>query len=109
MVRCGAGSVVLAFFSKQGCYSRSEKTSQKLDDTEVPTASLRDLQQSVLKLRNDLRSLPLDSSNSVSTDRATQALANVSLIQVPQSMKMTGANVSSPPEETEEMVNRNTT
>lgn len=84
--RYGAGSVVLAFFSKQGCYSRTEAKTQRLGDTEVPTESLRDLQKAITKLRNDVRTLPSDSSISISVDEAQRALSNVSFVQMPSSV-----------------------
>lgn len=84
--RYGASSVVLAFFAKNGCYSRSEERVQKMDDTEVPTSSLRNLQNSVTKLRADIRQLPQDSI--VSTEHAQHALSEVSFVQIPPIAKV---------------------
>lgn len=90
--------MVLAFFSKNGCYSRSEATTQKLGDSEVPTESLRDLQKAVMKLRNDVRTLPSDASISISIDEAQRALSNVSFVQIPSSVKDETEPMSRAPE-----------
>lgn len=76
---------MLAFFAKKGCNSRSTERVQKLGDTEVPTASLKRLQQSVSQLRTDIRKVPLDGS--ISTRDAEKALADVSFIEIPPSAK----------------------
>lgn len=79
--RYGATSMGLAYYARHGCTPRADTPVQKLGDTGVPTDDLQRLSAAVLKLRADIRQLPVDGS--VPTEHARTALAKVSLVQIP--------------------------
>lgn len=91
--RYGAASTVLGFYSRFGCYARSESRVQKLYDTEVPTLDLRALQASVLKLRADIRQMPVDGV--VEVQHGHDALSNVSFVEVPSDVKQASNDTQS--------------
>lgn len=91
--RYGATSMALAYYARHGCTSRADTPVQKLGDTGVPTNDLQRLSAAVLKLRADIRQLPVDGS--VPTEHARTALANVSLVRIPADISRTsGGNAN---------------
>lgn len=79
--------MALAYYARHGCTPRADVPVQKLGDTGVPTSDLQRLSAAVLKLRADIRQLPVDGS--VPTEHARTALANVSLVQIPADIRST--------------------